>query len=206
MHGPIGRSLLSRVAIACWLVWIVAVTGTPSLAQEMTPKRNNYRILVKKSDQVLDLYRGNSLVKSYKVCLGLNPSGPKKVTGDTKTPEGDYFICYKTESSKFCRFLGISYPSPEDAMRAFETGTISLNNRNLIVESGTDGKTPLWDTVLGGWVGIHGYPTDEYKKIWTVLFYPKPHNWTDGCIAMWDFEILELYSVVGLGTPVRILP
>ncbi len=154
----------------------------------------------------MDLYQGNRLVKSYKICLGVGLEGPKRITGDRKTPEGDYFICYKTESSKFCRFLGISYPGSEDALQAFEAGRISRDARDQIIRSEKNGVTPPWNTILGGWVGIHGYPTDEYKKMWTVLMYPKPHNWTDGCIAMWDSEIEELFSLVEIGTPVHIRP
>jgi len=163
-------------------------------------------MVIYKSDQILDLYQSDRFVRSYKVCLGVDPVGPKRMTGDKKTPEGDYFICYKTESSKFCRFLGISYPNAADAMRAFEEGVISLDNRNLIMDADQKGRTPPWNTILGGWVGIHGYPTDFYMKKWSVLMYPKPHNWTDGCIAMWDFEIEELFSLVEVGTPVRIMP
>ncbi len=190
------------------LLVLLAVTAAAIAAQpQQTPARvNDCTIVVFKADQILDLYRGNRLVKRYKICLGVGPAGPKEITGDSKTPEGDYFICYKTESSKFCRFLGISYPGLEDAEHAFETGRISKNARDQIVNSAKHGETPPWNTILGGWVGIHGYPTDEYKKMWTVLMYPKPHNWTDGCIAMWDFEIEELFSLVEIGTPVHIRP
>ncbi|MBI5251071.1 MAG: L,D-transpeptidase [Desulfomonile tiedjei] len=200
------REVLPQSRVVFWLVLIVVMTAIPAHAQQITAGKNGYRIVVQKTDQVLDLYRGDQLLKRYKVCLGMNPFGPKKVTGDSKTPEGDYFICYKTESSKFCRFLGISYPGSEDAMHAFEAGTISLDKRNHIMGSERNGATPPWNTMLGGWVGIHGYPTDKYEKRWAVLLYPKPHNWTDGCIAMWDFEIQELFRLVDVGTPVYIRP
>ena len=96
----------------------------------------------------------------------------------------------KVPASRFHRFLGISYPSVADAQAAFENGLISLDKRDSIVGSLKSGKAP-WDTELGGWVGIHGYPTDEYERKWVTLLYPKPDNWTDGCIAMWNFEIEE---------------
>ncbi len=202
----IGRQSRLKLVITCWSVTLIAMIVAPTHAQQVTLRGNNHRIVVQKADQTLDLYDGNLLVRRYRICLGQDPSGPKKITGDSKTPEGDYFICYKTESSKFCRFLGISYPSAEDAVRAFETGMISLDRRNRIMGSERNGETPPWNTILGGWVGIHGYPTDDYAKRWTVLLYPKPHNWTDGCIAMWDFEIQELFSLVDVGTPVHIRP
>jgi murein L,D-transpeptidase YafK len=159
-----------------------------------------------KARQVLQLLEPGTPPRTFRVCLGLDPQGPKKITGDRKTPEGEYFICYKSTTSKFHRFLGISYPGIGDARQAFERGAISLDQRDSIISKIEKGKTPPWNTKLGGWVGIHGYPTDEYYRLWTALLYPKPHNWTNGCIALWNFEIEELYSKVSVGTPVTILP
>lgn len=170
------------------------------------PTHNGINILIRKSSQILDLYRNGERIRSYRVCLGLNPDGPKRVTGDKRTPEGTYYICYKSAASQFHRFLGLSYPGEEDAHTAFENGLISLDKRDSIVSTVREGKKPPWNTKLGGWVGIHGYPTDENARRWVALLYPKPHNWTDGCVAMWNFEIEELFSLVPVGTPVVIVP
>ncbi|HTY22124.1 MAG TPA: L,D-transpeptidase family protein [Desulfomonilaceae bacterium] len=164
------------------------------------------RIVIFKGTQALELHENNGKIRTYKVCLGLNPIGPKRITGDQKTPEGDYYICSKSTASRFHRFLGISYPGAADAQAAFEQGLISLDDRDSIISSSQSGRTPPWDTKLGGWVGIHGYPTDWYRRLWVILFFPKPHNWTDGCIAMWNFEVEELFDRVNIGTPVKILP
>lgn len=166
----------------------------------------NLRIVIFKGDQLLALYQNRERLKSYRVCLGLEPVGPKKIVGDKRTPEGDYFICLKSTESKFHRFLGISYPGERDAQIAFEQGLISLDTRDSIIARVRLGEAPPWDTKLGGWVGIHGYPTDEYQRKWASLFFPKPHNWTDGCIALWNFEIEELFYTVPLGTRITILP
>lgn len=163
-------------------------------------------IIVRKSDQTLELRLDGVTVRTYRVCLGAEPLGPKRVTGDKKTPEGDYFICYKSAASKFWRFLGISYPGEEDAQEAFEKGMIPLGQRDEILECVRNGRRPPWNTRLGGWVGIHGYPTEYSMRRWVSLLFPKPHNWTDGCIAMWNFEIEELFGHVDVGTPVMILP
>lgn len=167
---------------------------------------SSLRIVISKSRQLLELYQGYLRIKTYRVCLGLEPCGPKRITGDRRTPEGEYFICLKTTASKFHRFLGISYPGESDAQAAFEAGIISRATRDDIVQRARSGQAPPWDTKLGGWVGIHGYPTDGYKHTWISLLYPKPHNWTDGCIAMWNFEVEELFSTVTVGTPVTIVP
>lgn len=164
------------------------------------------RVVIHKGRQVLALYEGARLVKTYRVSLGLEPVGAKTEAGDRRTPEGEYFICNKSSSSSFHRFLGISYPGEVDAIRAFEDGLISLETRNTIMRSAREGKTPPWNTRLGGWVGIHGYPTEDNQKRWVSLLYPKPHNWTNGCVALWDSEIEELYEVLPNGTPVTILP
>jgi murein L,D-transpeptidase YafK len=164
------------------------------------------RILILKQQQLLEVYAKGNKVRSYHVCLGVNSVGPKVVTGDQKTPEGDYFICYKSANSKFHRFLGISYPSVPDAYRSFEQGVISLDQLHSIVNTIQSNGSPPWQTKLGGWVGIHGYPTNEHHLRWISLLFPKPDNWTDGCIAMWNFEIEDLYSLVSVGTPVTIVP
>jgi murein L,D-transpeptidase YafK len=164
------------------------------------------RIIVFKGLQRLELHRDGVRIKSYRVCLGQEPSGHKTMLGDNRTPEGEYFICFKNANSKFHRFLGISYPGGRDAARGFERGMISLETRNSIIRDARARRPPSWDTKLGGWVGIHGYPTDPYLRRWVTLLYPKPHNWTEGCIAMWNFEIDELFSIIPVGTPVSILP
>jgi len=168
--------------------------------------RQKLSIVILKGPQLLELHENRSGVTTYRVCLGLDPVGPKTALGDKKTPEGEYFICLKSTESKFHRFLGISYPGPQDAQAAFEKGTISLDERDSILQKVRQGEAPPWDTKLGGWVGIHGYPTHEYYRRWASILFPKPWNWTDGCIALWNFEIDELFSRVQVGTPVKILP
>ncbi|MEJ2716608.1 MAG: L,D-transpeptidase [Deltaproteobacteria bacterium] len=161
-----------------------------------------YKIVIHKSKQLLELRENGVRVKSYRVVLGIAPEGRKSLVGDKKTPEGNYYICMKSASSRF----RISYPGEDDAQYAFEKGLISLDTRDAIISKIREGKPPPWNTKLGGWVGIHGYPSNEYQRRWVALLYPKPHNWTDGCIALWNFEIEELFATVPLGTPVTILP
>lgn len=191
------------VAVAASLVWFLLDFNAGAWRG---PGLFEPKIVIHKGQRVLELHQGGGVVRTYRVCLGMIPEGPKRVTGDKKTPEGEYFICYKSTESSYHRFLGISYPGEEDARAAFQNGLISLDRRDEIIASVKNGKTPPWNTALGGWVGIHGYPSDEYKRRWISLLYPKPDNWTDGCIAMWSFEIEELYSRVPVGTPVVILP
>lgn len=190
--------------IAGTVLWV----GPPNcvLADSRALLQEDLSLVILKGRQVLELRENGSRLKTYRVCLGLDPIGHKTSVGDKKTPEGTYFICLKSTESKFHRFLGISYPGEHDAQAAFEKGLISLDERNAILQKVRQGEAPPWDTKLGGWIGIHGYPTNEYYRRWASILFPKPQNWTDGCIALWNFEIDELFTIVGLGTPVRILP
>ncbi|MGO9571783.1 MAG: L,D-transpeptidase family protein [Desulfomonilaceae bacterium] len=193
-------SLAGLITLVAWHSLDQSAWAGPQALREQPSK-----IVILKAKQLLELHQNGKTIRTYRICLGTNPLGSKRVVGDAKTPEGEYFICYKSAASRFHRFLGISYPGVADAQAAFENGLISLGKRDSIVGSLKSGKAP-WDTELGGWVGIHGYPTDEYERRWVTLLYPKPDNWTDGCIAMWNFEIEELFSKVSVGTPVVISP
>ncbi len=209
---PSLRVRAGALATAVAVIGVLVTAGSALWPSETLAAETSWaatppvRIVIHKGNQVLELYNGGTKVKTYRVCLGLDPLGAKRTTGDCKTPEGDYFICSKSASSSFHRFLGISYPGEHDATSAFEEGLISLDTRNAIIRNVREGRPPPWNTKLGGWVGIHGYPTDPSKKLWVSLLYPKPHNWTNGCIAMWDFEIEELFAGIEIGTPVSILP
>lgn len=200
-------ALAAILSFACVCVFLPTGVRAQTLQNiQHAVSQSSPAIIIMKSAQTLELRDNEGKIRKFRVCLGINPVGPKKITGDQKTPEGDYFICFKSTESSFYRFLGISYPGAADAQSAFEQGLISLNDRDSIINSAKSGKAPPWNTKLGGWVGIHGYPTEWFKRVWVILHYPKPHNWTDGCIAMWNFEVEELFSRVGIGTPVRILP
>lgn len=188
------------------LAWSLLFLSEVACAQKVSVDSFATQVFIFKERQVLQLYNNGNLQKTYRICLGINPKGPKRIQGDSKTPEGEYFVCSKNVSSRFHRFLGLSYPGVADAQWAFETGRICLDDRDSIISQLNKGLAPPWDTPLGGWVGIHGYPTGSYENKWTLLLYPKPHNWTDGCIAMWNFEIEELFGSVPLNTPVRIEP
>ena len=204
--SQVWRKVASLLVISCLGAIGAVFVNQPSEAQEASIDFSKPRIVISKSQQKLEFFRNGSAPKTYRICLGLNPIGPKRLQGDSKTPEGDYFVCYKSNASRFHRFLGISYPGIQDAQAAFEAGLICLDDRDAIIDRVRKGESPPWHTPLGGWVGIHGYPSSTYEQKWALLLYPKPHNWTDGCIALWNFEIEELFNAVPLKTPVRINP
>lgn len=137
------------------------------------------RVVINKSKRELLLFRGPKLLRSYRVALGREPAGPKMRQGDGRTPEGDYFIAGRNERSAFHRALRISYPGPADRARA----------RRLGVSAGGD-------------IMIHGLPNGQGA-------IGKAHllsDWTEGCVAVTNPEIEEIWRLVPDGTPVRINP
>lgn len=136
-------------------------------------------VVVRKSARVLELYAGDSLLKSYAVSLGDAPVGPKRAEGDGRTPEGSYVLDYRKSDSSFHRALHISYPSASDTAHAV------ANKVNP-----------------GGLIMVHGLPNG-------LGFVGKLHrfvDWTDGCVAVTNPEIDEIWAAVADGTPIKIEP
>ena len=137
------------------------------------------KILVYKSKRQLLAYSNGLLVKTYKISLGGNPIGAKAYEDDHKTPEGIYNINKKNTKSKFHKKLVISYPNKSD----------EANAKKMSKKAGKD-------------VEIHGLP----NKLGLLGKFQRWNDWTDGCIALTDEEIDELYAAVKIGTPIEIKP
>lgn len=136
-------------------------------------------IVVHKNSRKMYVYMEGEWVKTYRIALGSNPVGRKRCSGDCKTPEGVYYIDDKNPFSDYHKNLGISYPNDRDKERA----------RRL-------GKSP------GGDIKIHGLPNGKG-------YLGRSHrvvDWTEGCIAVTNEEIDELYTHVEIGTPIYIFP
>jgi len=117
--------------------------------------------------------------REYEISLGDNPIGHKQKEGDEKTPEGKYTIDYRNPNSSYHLSLHITYPSAEDKRIAKKRGI-----------------SP------GGDIFIHGLP----NGMGPLGFGFKNRDWTDGCIAVNDKEIEEIWNLVKNGTPIEILP
>ncbi|MBN1554829.1 MAG: L,D-transpeptidase [Phycisphaerae bacterium] len=148
-------------------------------------------ILVEKSKQRLTVYDNNKAVKQYPASTGRNP-GDKRREGDFRTPEGEFYVCVKNEKSKYTRALGLSYPSLDDAQRGLRDGLITRQDYDRIVQAIRHRRQPPWKTPLGGEIMIHG---DR-----------RGGRTTQGCIALEDRDILELFPRIPLGTRVMIQP
>jgi L,D-peptidoglycan transpeptidase YkuD (ErfK/YbiS/YcfS/YnhG family) len=150
------------------------------------------RLVVHKSKREIQLLSGGSVLRTYRVALGLEPVRPKEKQGDYATPEGTYYICSKNPQSKYQLALGLSYPGPDDAERGLAAGLISSRERDAIVAACKARRRPPSNTKLGGDIMIHGDGSS-----W---------DWTAGCIALNYMDIEEIYRVVPVGTSVEIRP
>lgn len=150
----------------------------PSVTSAASSSRVDY-VVIQKSDHVMSLWKQGRIVKTYPIlAFGADPYGTKTREGDEKTPEGTYYIDDKHPSQKFQKFLKISYPNEKDKLQARKIGV-----------------SP------GGNVGIHG----DMGGI--SGFFQRMHkNWTDGCIAVRNVDIEEIYEMVDVGTAIMIQP
>ncbi|HSZ61083.1 MAG TPA: L,D-transpeptidase family protein [Terriglobales bacterium] len=137
------------------------------------------RLVVYKQERKLVLLSQGKEVRSYRVALGGEPIGPKSRQGDHRTPEGVYVLDSRNPSSHFYKAFHISYPNVQDIAAAKKLGV-----------------SP------GGDIMLHGLPK-EYA--WVGKAHAL-HDWTDGCVAVTDEEIDEIWKLVRVGTPIEIKP
>lgn len=137
------------------------------------------RVVVYKQQRKLLLLAQGKEVGSYKIALGSEPIGSKTRQGDHRTPEGSYVLDSRNANSRFYRAFHISYPSPRDIAAAKALGV-----------------NP------GGDIMLHGLPK-EYA--WVGKAHTL-HDWTDGCIAITNEEMDEVWRLVRVGTPIDIKP
>ena len=154
------------------------------------PILENPRLIIKKKARKLEIFDGEKLVKSYAIVLGFTPVGDKEIEGDGKTPEGEFYIFTKNQNSRFFLSLGVSYPSIDDAARGLNENQISREEHDTILEAIKNKQMPPQKTKLGGEIYIHGGGTIT--------------DWTDGCVALRNEEMKELFDAIPLGTIVKI--
>ena len=137
-------------------------------------------VLVEKAERRLQLLDADGAVlKSYTISLGGDPLGHKQREGDGRTPEGRYTIDWRNPQSAYHLSLHVSYPDEADKRRAAERG-----------------EDP------GGMIMIHGMR----NGLGWLGFLHQYADWTDGCIAVTNEEIEEIWRLVPDGTPIEIRP
>jgi murein L,D-transpeptidase YafK len=174
--------VLKRTSPALLAAWVfLFVFPSPAMSTEFSTVTDGAvdRVVVEKSKRTMTLLKQDREVRTYKIALGRDPVGPKVRQGDNRTPEGVYYVDYKVRNSAYHRALHLSYPNPDDVERARALGVPP-----------------------GGSIMIHGMKNDH---LWMgdvqYLF-----NWTNGCIALTNREIEEVWDLISPWTPVEIRP
>jgi L,D-peptidoglycan transpeptidase YkuD (ErfK/YbiS/YcfS/YnhG family) len=170
------QSLASKTHTIAKLQETIAALEATVIALRTEPAD---KVLIEKQARRLTLFAKGEVIKTYKIALGGNPVGPKDRRGDNKTPEGTYIIDARNGNSAYHLALHISYPNEIDQLRARELGV-----------------SP------GGDIMIHGIK-NGFAPLGAAH---AERDWTDGCIAVTNQEMAEIYKLVPNGTVVEITP
>ena len=136
-------------------------------------------VIIDKSDRELYLLRDGEVFRTFKIALGIQPEGDKLQEGDFKTPEGRYLLDTRNPNSDFFLSIHVSYPDAEDRREARQAGVDP-----------------------GGAIMIHGQPNVPTRS----ETYYRTQDWTNGCIAVSNSDMIDIWLMVENNTPIEIRP
>jgi len=137
------------------------------------------RVIIEKAARKLHLMQGGEIFRTFKIALGIRPVGDKEREGDFKTPEGEYLLDHRNPGSDFFLSIRVSYPNAED--------------RNAAARLGVE---------PGGAIMIHGQPNVPTRS----EAYYRTQDWTNGCIAVSNSDMIDIWLMTGEDTPIEIHP
>jgi murein L,D-transpeptidase YafK len=181
--SPAKLLLASAALVACLFIGTASGDALPYHARAMASVGVELpladRVLVRKTERRLYLMRGGDVLRAYHIALGLNPNGHKERTGDFRTPEGSYKLTRRNTRSDFFLSIQVSYPNDNDMRHARRNG---------------------WQP--GGSIMIHGLPNDPRH----APDYYATQDWTDGCIAVTNADMVEIWMMTSENVPIVIEP
>ena len=136
-------------------------------------------VVVHKGQRRLEIFQGDEQLREFRIALGGDPSGHKMFEGDSRTPEGRYMLGARNPRSEFFLSMHVSYPNAADTARARKMG-----------------RRP------GGLIMVHGQPNEPKRS----ARYYENEDWTDGCIALSNADMMEFWLLVPSNTPIDIRP
>lgn len=153
------------------------------LAVQPASRANDFpaadKVIVEKGKRKLHLVKNDEIFRTFDIALGISPVGSKEAEGDFKTPEGRYTLDNRNPNSDFFLSIHISYPNHEDRHEA----------RNK-------GVSP------GGQIMIHGQPN---TPTYSAAYYRK-QDWTNGCIAVSNSDMIDIWLMTPNDIPIEIRP
>jgi murein L,D-transpeptidase YafK len=158
------------------LLAALLLAGLPSNAGEF-PIAD--AVVVEKEARKLHLMIDGRPFRTFDIALGIRPIGDKKREGDFRTPEGKYRLDVRNPDSEYFLSIRVSYPSARDVAEARKLGVAP-----------------------GGAIMIHGQPNEPTQS----ETYYKTQDWTNGCIAVSNSDMIDIWLMTGENTPIEILP
>ena len=137
------------------------------------------KVLIEKSKRQLHLLKNGTAFRTFRIALGIRPVGDKEREGDFKTPEGNYILDMRNPNSEFFLSIHVSYP-----------------NRDDIRSARAKGVDP------GGAIMIHGQPNEPTRS----EAYYRTQDWTNGCIAVSNSDMIDIWLMTENNTPIEIRP
>jgi len=136
-------------------------------------------VVIEKAARQLHLMQRGKVFRTFAIALGIVPVGDKKREGDFKTPEGKYVLDTRNPNSDFFLSIHVSYPNMADRR-----------------EANANGDDP------GGAIMIHGQPNEPSRS----EAYYRTQDWTNGCIAVSNSDMIDIWLMTGENTPIEIKP
>jgi murein L,D-transpeptidase YafK len=180
------------LALVVWCAAALAAAATPFSSEIVSsdndggvravisaPLPEAERVVVRKGERRMYLLNGGAVLRSYRIALGLVPAGSKERSGDYRTPEGRYKLTRRNTHSDFFLAIQVSYPNADDLQRA---------RRNR------------WNP--GGSIMVHGLP----NNLRHAPDYYANQDWTDGCIALSNADMVEFWLLTHDNMPIDITP
>jgi murein L,D-transpeptidase YafK len=167
-----------RIRIAC-LVALFCAPALVTATDYATGHGMAERVVVRKLERKLYLMKNDQVLRTMDIALGLQPEGDKFEEGDFRTPEGFYMLTERNSASDFFLSIRVSYPNVGDMRQARLSGV-----------------SP------GGQIMIHGQPNEPSRS----AEYYSETDWTNGCIAVSNSDMVDLWLMTGGNTPIQILP
>jgi murein L,D-transpeptidase YafK len=136
-------------------------------------------VIIEKDARQLHLLQGGEIFRTFRIALGIRPVGDKRQEGDFRTPEGRYILDRRNPNSDFFLSIHISYPNTEDRREAAALGVDP-----------------------GGAIMIHGQPNVPTRS----ETYYRTQDWTNGCVAVSNSDMIDIWLMTGDNTPIEIRP
>jgi len=185
------RVFLTLLLTACLALLVLFplhnVEATPTADVWLSVDTDKLNLAVMQGDTQLKVFEN--------IAIGSNGPTLNKHRGDEKTPLGEFTITQVRRSDRFKLFMALSYPNLDHTERAFQDQRIDASEYKTLRYDLKHGRPPSQNTSLGGQLGIHGVGTGDMKIHQTI-------NWTNGCIALTNEQLLELAPWVVVGTRV----